>query len=450
MLRHSIPHCLACALATLLMWPLPRLAASAAQSATVAPAVAPLTPTEYRRKLEDYTAARRKYEGEAECVLEFVAQKRRIRNAKRRADKEVLLEDYVLAQPPVYAGPSKPVDPSAAAENEPPPQALCAGGGRFPAGRPPEHFTFVPQPPQSELEFKRAYAAVAAAAGITREQAVRIYGFESGGNGKYDVQAGLEYPGPGAHAITTALGYNQLLATNSVELLAEKGDAFLRALRTKAAGSSGEARTALEHKIAVLKSMVDFSRSVPDDWSQHDRLANTPKGLGVHAMNLDIDVGPLLQAQKLRDLRRVRARQGLWRTLERRRARDDELDRRRQRHRHGDAAGGLARPGPDRELLPARRLRAQPGRHPQQRGGQAAGRDGCEDGRGDRSCRARRIWRRCGGRSVGSVERSETPHFRVSWPDLFRPSRSGWYRLALLAEIAGTSGRLRFAGYARQ
>ncbi len=130
---------------------------------------------------------------------------------------------------------------------------------------------------------------------------MRIYGFESGGNGKYDVQAGLEHPGPGAHAITTALGYNQLLATNSVELLAEKGDAFLRALRAMAAGSSGEARTALEHKIAVLKSMVDFSRSVPDEWSQHDRLANTPKGLGVHAMNLDIDVGPLLQVQKLRD-----------------------------------------------------------------------------------------------------------------------------------------------------
>jgi hypothetical protein len=300
MLRHSIPHCLACALATLLMWPLPRLAASAAQSATVAPAVAPLTPTEYRRKLEDYIAARRKYEGEAEAYWNSVAQKRRIRNAKRRADKDVLLEDYVLAQPPVYAGPSKPVDPSAAAGNEPPPRAYVPVVADFlqSAAR---HFAFVPRRPQSELDYKRAYAAVAAAAGITREQAVRIYGFESGGNGKYDVQAGLEHPGPGAHAITTALGYNQLLATNSVELLAEKGDAFLRALRTMAAGSSGEARTALEHKIAVLKSMVDFSRSVPDDWSQHDRLANTPKGLGVHAMNLDIDVGPLLQVQKLRD-----------------------------------------------------------------------------------------------------------------------------------------------------
>ena len=30
-------------------------------------------------------------------------------------------------------------------------------------------------------------------------------------------------------------------------------------------------------------------------------LANTPKGLGVHALNLDLDVGPLLQTQKLLD-----------------------------------------------------------------------------------------------------------------------------------------------------
>jgi len=34
---------------------------------------------------------------------------------------------------------------------------------------------------------------------------------------------------------------------------------------------------------------------------EHEKLANTPKGLGIHAMNLDIDIGPLLQTQKLMD-----------------------------------------------------------------------------------------------------------------------------------------------------
>ncbi len=144
MLRHSIPHCLACALATLPMWPLPGLAASAAQSATLAPAVAPLTPAEYRRQLEEYTAARRKYEGEADTYWSSIAQMRRIRNAKRRADKDVVPEDYVLAQPPVYAGPPKPVDPTPAAENEPPPRAYVPVVADFlqSAAR---HFAFVPR-----------------------------------------------------------------------------------------------------------------------------------------------------------------------------------------------------------------------------------------------------------------------------------------------------------------
>jgi hypothetical protein len=45
--------------------------------------------------------------------------------------------------------------------------------------------------------------------------------------------------------------------------------------------------------------MVAFTRSVPVQWSEHEKLANTPQGWGVHAMVLDIDVGPLLQTHKL-------------------------------------------------------------------------------------------------------------------------------------------------------
>src|SRR5262249_12976264 len=98
-----------------------------------------------------------------------------------------------------------------------------------------------------------------------------------------------------------ALGYNQLLATNSVELMAEKGDQFIKTLSEKAAQLSEEAKATLQKELAVLKRMISFCRSVPDSWSEHDKLANTPKGLAVHALNLDIDVGPLLQTQKLLD-----------------------------------------------------------------------------------------------------------------------------------------------------
>ena len=305
MRRHPFCLCGGGALAALLLWPPPGFAAaSAADSSPPASAAAPSTPAaaiaDYRRKLEAYTAARQKYEGEAEVYWSSIADKRRLRNAKRHSNKEILIEDYVLSQPPVYAGPPKPVDPSAPAENERPPRPYVPVVADFLQSA-AKYFNFVPRLPQSEIEYKRAYAAAAAAAGLTRDQAVRIYGFESGGNGKYDVQAGLEHPRPGAHAISPALGYNQLLATNSLELLAEKGDGFLRVLRAQAEELPGDARSALEKKIAVLKIMVDFGRSVPDDWNQHDRLANTAKGLGIHALNLDMDVGPLLQAQKLRD-----------------------------------------------------------------------------------------------------------------------------------------------------
>jgi hypothetical protein len=291
----SIRPCCGYLLAALLLWPLPARAA-----ASVAPPASAAAMAEYHHKLEAYTAARRKYESEADAYWDLIAEKRRIRNAKRHAGKDIQLEDYVLTQPPVYSGPPRPVDPAASPDNAPPERPYVPVVADFLQSA-AKHFNFVPRQPQSEIDYKRAYAAVAAAAGLTREQAVRIYGFESGGNGKYDVQAGLEHPVAGAHAITTALGYNQLLATNTVELLAEKGDAFLRTLRARAAELSGDARTAFERKTAVLKAMVEFSRSVPDDWSLHDRLANTPKGLGVHAINLDLDLGPLLQVQKLRD-----------------------------------------------------------------------------------------------------------------------------------------------------
>ena len=70
---------------------------------------------------------------------------------------------------------------------------------------------------------------------------------------------------------------------------------------------SGDSKEALQRKIAVLKSMIAFSRSVPDTWNDHDRLANTEKGLGIHALNLDVDIGPLLQARSFSTLSCSRA-----------------------------------------------------------------------------------------------------------------------------------------------
>ena len=259
-------------------------------------AQSPQAMAEYRRKLKEYQEARAAFEEEAGAYWGAIYQKRKGRNAKRRAGQAVTLDDYVLTHPPVYTGPKKPVDPSPQPEPEPRPRKqlpmvpdlIQAAAG---------HFQFTPQRPANEIEFKRAYARAAAAAGLTREQAVRVYSFETGGNGKYDMQSG--YRGPGTRPISTAIGYNQLLTTNSVELIAEQGDALLKALHGKAAALSGSLRKTMEGKIAVMKRMVAFARSVPDTWSEHEKLANTEKGWALHAMVLDIDVGPHLQTHKL-------------------------------------------------------------------------------------------------------------------------------------------------------
>jgi hypothetical protein len=299
-MRHRLMHwpC-AWVLAALLLSPAQGARAGGGERPTAQLAPTPAAIADYRRKLEEYTAARGKYEAEAETYWSSIADKRRLRHAKRRNNQDMVLGDYVLTQPPVYSGPPKPVDPSAPIEEAPPRKYVPVAADFLDAAA--KEFNFVPQRPRSEVEYKRAYVKVASAAGLTKDQVVRIYAFESGGDGAYDVQAGLEQPKLGAQAISTALGYNQLLATNSVELIAEKGNQFIKSLSAKAAGLPEELKAALQRKIAVLKSMMAFCRSVPDTWSEHDRLANTPKGLAVHALNLDLDVGPLLQTQKLLD-----------------------------------------------------------------------------------------------------------------------------------------------------
>jgi hypothetical protein len=265
---------------------------AALTSAASAQSVTPAQVADYQAKLAEYNAARAAYQAVATPYWAAVKAKRAARFAKRRAHRAIALDDYVLSQPPEYTGPKKPVDPTKPAAQEVPVVADFLRAAE-------EQFNFVPDRPASEIDFKRAYARVASAAGLSRDQAVRIYSFEATGNGTYDVEAGLEYDKPGAAAITTALGYNQLLSTNTVELLAEQGRQFIAALTRRANEAAGARKAALERKVAVLERMVAFSRTVRDDWNLHERLANTPKGLAIHALNLDIDIGPLLQTQKL-------------------------------------------------------------------------------------------------------------------------------------------------------
>src|SRR5262249_42861305 len=101
----------------------------------------------------------------------------------------------------------------------------------------------------------------------------------------------------------------------SVEIIAEQGERFGAALKEKLAVLAATAGTAFIRKIEVVREMTVFCRSVPDQWNEHERLGNTANGLAVHAMNLDIDVGPLLQTQKLLDSVVFARRKGYGRQL---------------------------------------------------------------------------------------------------------------------------------------
>jgi hypothetical protein len=262
----------------------------------MAQAASPQAIAEYRRKLQEYQEARAAFDEDAVPYWKAIADKRRIRNAKRRDRQPIGPDDYVLEQAPLYDGPKRPVNPEPEEGTPRTRKELPLVADFIQAAQ--QHFQFTPQRPANEMEFKRAYARAVTASGLTREQAVRVYSFETGGNGGYDMQSGLSAK-PGSRAISTAIGYNQLLTTNSVELVAEQGHEILKVLTDKAARFSGPARKAMDHKIAVFKRMYAFTRTVPDTWSDHEKLANTPQGWAVHAMVLDIDVGPQLQLHKL-------------------------------------------------------------------------------------------------------------------------------------------------------
>ena len=255
-----------------------------------------------KARIDEYLRAKAAFEKTLDAYWDDISTKRRARIAKRRDKQEIVLEDYVLTQPPVYDGPPRPAG-MPAPRREPkdvrlPPIPRAADFIRAAA----EHFKFVPQRPDSDLAFKRAYAKVATAAGLTAEQAVRIYAFETGGNGTYDVQAGLTHPRPGSKPISPAVGYNQLLSTNSIGLLAANGErlrqgaqgARRRARRRRAQGDGAKIE-ALQRMIAHTNRCRMPGRSTTSSRSSRRRAArSTPRCF-------DRDIGPLLQTQKLLD-----------------------------------------------------------------------------------------------------------------------------------------------------
>ncbi len=254
---------------------------------------------------EAYRVARDQFERQLKAYWQRVEAKRDARKAKRILGQEYEPEDYIATQPPKYTGPEIAPDiAKIVAEVKPPvPERPMATVADFLESA-KEHYGFVPTP-STEREFKRRYAQDALTVGLTKDQVVRIYALETGGQGTYDMQSGFNPITKQGKPLSSALGYAQLLHANSTSELVKHGERFARRLLAMAAvpGTPPERAEALKAKAAIVRRMLREARSIPNEWGHHVRFAGTPAGLGIHALNLDAEVGPWLQVLKLKGLK---------------------------------------------------------------------------------------------------------------------------------------------------
>lgn len=264
-------------------------------------------------ELAAYKQAQAAYERQLAAYWSDVNERRSERRRKRSAGVGFTAADYVAAFPPVYQGPPLTKEIQAALEQEAktrePPRPTPTVEDFLAAAQ--SVYGFVPER-IPEIEFKRRYAREAMALGLSRDQVLRVYALETGGIGTVDMQAGINPITKQGRAISTALGYAQLLHANSVNEIVKHGPAFVARLTamTTGKGVTPQRVQQLKGKIAVLRRMIENARSVPNEWAAHVRYAGTPPGLGIHALNLDGDIGPWLQVHKLADIRKFAAEQG--------------------------------------------------------------------------------------------------------------------------------------------
>lgn len=266
-----------------------------------------------------WRTAKNQYDRLLDSYWQEVEKKRSLRRAKRGKTKFFDADDYVWTYPPTYQGPrlSAELDrqwtrflaAQERAEPSQPPKPIPGLADFLVAAK--KHYGFEPAR-VPEREFKRRYAEEAIALGLSKEQVVRVYALETGGDGTADMQAGIHPITKKGKPISSALGYAQLLHANTIGELVKHGDSFIKRLQRLKAGARDQVRAdELHRKIAALQLMLRSAKSVPDNWYRHVAFAKTSKGYGMHAINLDGDIGPWLQSLKLRGLKDFAARKGV-------------------------------------------------------------------------------------------------------------------------------------------
>ena len=260
---------------------------------------------------QEWKSARQTYEQKLDAYWDQVDAKRQARKPKRAAKLAFDRNDYVMTFPPSYSGPKlgaelakkyeKFLDDQEKSQPSPPKDMATVADYLDAAKR---VYNFTPER-VSEKEFKRRYAEEAIALGLTKEQVVRVYALETSGIGTYDMQSGIHPIKKTGHAISSALGYAQLLDANSVDELAQHGHQFVDRVSEKLRNPNltPQRRAILKDKLASLKHMIANVKHVPKTWEADQAYAKTDPGMGIHALNIDGDIGPMLQANKLKGLK---------------------------------------------------------------------------------------------------------------------------------------------------
>lgn len=273
-----------------------------------------------RAAFEEYLSAKATHDFKSDAYWRGVSDKKAQRKGKRGRGEAVAAKDYVTSFPPKYDGPELSAalakrwqafqeEDDKKKDREPPKPkpgiAEFLGYAETEYGFRPERIP--------EREFKLRYAREALKLGLTGDQVVRVYALETSGLGTADMVSGIHPIKKTGTPISTAIGYAQLLVANTTDELVKHGPKFLARLQAMATDRNydPERRRALTVKHDKLAAMLKAARTIPHRWDQHVAFARTQRGMGIHAINLDGDIGPWLQVVKLNGLKEMADKAGM-------------------------------------------------------------------------------------------------------------------------------------------
>ncbi len=277
-------------------------------------------------RLKTYEIMRSAYNKVANAYWNSIKKKQARRRHKIRNNVKLTKRDYVLEFPPEYKGPKRPYCPEIEKKKPEvkvkPPMPLPTVSDFLRSAK--KEYRFVPSR-TTEFQYKLSVARETLGVGLNENQVIGVFSLETGGIGPYARQSGIFITDqecnptkPRGTAASTALGYVQLLSANSAVVTYYNGRKFAGRLERYAERSSGNRARELRFKARLLKRMVgdirsyiySYPKSRRNNWREFVSFGNTSQGYAVHALNLDADIGPLLQVHKLLKIKQVATNKG--------------------------------------------------------------------------------------------------------------------------------------------